>query len=108
MNRRLLSVTATPNACVPSTSTVGPELSSAFAALADPVRLQLLGMIRDAGADGACVCNLVAPTGKSQPTVSHHLKVLREAGLVSSEKRGTWVWYHAVEGALDRLRTALS
>ena len=83
-------------------------LASAFSALADPVRLQLLTLIRDAGAEGACVCNLVAPTGKSQPTVSHHLKVLREAGLVQAEKRGTWVWYHAVEGSLDGLRAALS
>jgi ArsR family transcriptional regulator len=82
-------------------------LASAFSALADPVRLQLLSMIRDAGADGVCVCNLVEPTGKSQPTVSHHLKVLREAGLVHTEKRGTWVWYRSADDALDQLRAAL-
>lgn len=82
-------------------------LASAFSALADPVRLQLLSMIRDAGAGGVCVCNLVEPTGKSQPTVSHHLKVLREAGLVQTEKRGTWVWYRTVDDALDELRAAL-
>lgn len=105
MTRRLLPVTSVPAA--PSPKPVDAALAASFAALADPVRLQLLSMIRDAGAEGACVCNLVAPTGKSQPTVSHHLKVLREAGIVATTKRGTWVWYHVVDDELDRLRAAL-
>jgi ArsR family transcriptional regulator len=84
------------------------ELAKGFAALADPVRLHLLSMITGAGATGACVCDLIAPSGRSQPTVSHHLKVLRDAGLVTSEKRGTWAWYFVVPSRLDALRTALT
>jgi ArsR family transcriptional regulator len=68
-------------------------------ALADPVRLRLMSLI--AATDEACVCELTAPFQVSQPTISHHLKVLREAGLVDSERRGTWVWYRARRDALD-------
>jgi ArsR family transcriptional regulator, arsenate/arsenite/antimonite-responsive transcriptional repressor len=68
-------------------------------ALADPIRLRLMSLI--AAADEACVCDLTAPFDVSQPTISHHLKVLREAGLVDCERRGTWVWYRARREALD-------
>jgi ArsR family transcriptional regulator len=68
-------------------------------ALSDPIRLRLMSMI--AAADEACVCDLTTPFDVSQPTISHHLKVLREAGLVDSERRGTWVWYRARREALD-------
>jgi ArsR family transcriptional regulator len=68
-------------------------------ALSDPIRLRLMSLI--AAADEACVCDLTAPFAVSQPTISHHLKVLREAGLVESERRGTWVWYRARRDALD-------
>jgi ArsR family transcriptional regulator, arsenate/arsenite/antimonite-responsive transcriptional repressor len=68
-------------------------------ALSDPVRLRLMSMI--AAVDEACVCDLTTPFNVSQPTISHHLKVLREAGLVDSERRGTWVWYRARRAALD-------
>jgi ArsR family transcriptional regulator len=68
-------------------------------ALSDPVRVRLMSMI--AAADEACVCDLTAPFDVSQPTISHHLKVLRDAGLVDSERRGTWVWYRARREALD-------
>jgi ArsR family transcriptional regulator len=70
-------------------------------ALADPVRLRLMSMI--AAVDEACVCDLMPPFGVSQPTISHHLKVLREAGLVTSERRGTWVYYRAERPALDAI-----
>ena len=83
------------------------ELARGFAALSDPVRLHLLSLITSTGEQGACVCDLVEPVGRSQPTVSHHLKVLREAGLVSTEKRGTWVWYRADSAAAQRLQRAL-
>jgi ArsR family transcriptional regulator len=83
-------------------------LAEAFKALADPVRLQLLNLIATAETGEACACDLVEPVGKSQPTVSHHLKVLREAGLVQSQKRGTWVWYSVVPSRLDELRRVLS
>jgi ArsR family transcriptional regulator len=82
-------------------------LSRQFAALADPVRLRLVSLLGTA--DGAvCACDLVEPVGKSQPTVSHHLKVLAEAGLVTSERRGRNVWYATVPAALEALRTALA
>ena len=84
------------------------ELAKGYAALADPVRLQLLSMITNAGSSGVCVCDLVEPSGRSQPTVSHHLKVLRDAGLVISEKRGTWAWYFVVAERLQGLRNALA
>ncbi len=83
------------------------ELAKGFAALSDPVRLHLLSMITATGLAGACVCDLIEPSGRSQPTVSHHLKVLRDAGLVTSEKRGTWAWYRVVPGRVDGLRAAL-
>jgi len=83
------------------------ELAKGFQALADPVRLHLLSMIAANGAAGACVCDLVEPSGRSQPTVSHHLKILREAGLVVSEKRGTWAWYSVQPERLASLRAAL-
>ena len=99
--------------CAPLRSTLltgseAVELAHRFAALADPVRLRLLSILANDPAGAACACDLVEPVGKSQPTVSHHLKILREAGLVVSEKRGTNVWYAAVPSAIEALRTALS
>lgn len=82
-------------------------LAAGFAALADPVRLRLLSLIAAADADGVCACNLVEPVGRSQPTVSHHLKILREAGLVSGERHGTWVYYRALTDQIAALREAL-
>ena len=83
------------------------RLARCFAALGDPVRLRLLSLLADAPGGAVCACDLVEPAGRSQPTVSHHLRVLREAGLVTSEKRGTNVWYAAVPAALDALSDAL-
>jgi ArsR family transcriptional regulator len=82
------------------------ELAQAFAALADPVRLRLFSMI--ATTDGACSCDLVDPIGKSQPTVSHHTKVLSEAGLITGRKAGRWMIWSVVPEQLDRLRAAIS
>ncbi|MCU1499725.1 MAG: ArsR family transcriptional regulator [Acidimicrobiales bacterium] len=80
-------------------------LASAFAALADPVRLRLLSLV--AAADEICSCDLQAPLGKSQPTVSHHTKALAEAGLIVGEKRGRWVYWRAVPERLAALQRAL-
>ena len=85
-----------------------PTLAKGFAALGDPVRLRLLSLVATSTDGAVCVCDLVEPVGKSQPTVSHHLKILRQAGLVTVEKRGTNNWYAAVPSALDALRGALS
>lgn len=84
------------------------DLAAAFAALSDPVRVRLLSIIASAGAGEVCACDLVEPVGRSQPTVSHHLKVLHQAGLVEREKRGTWVWYRAVPERLRALQDALA
>ena len=80
-------------------------LAQAFAALADPVRLRLLSLV--AAADEVCSCNLTEPLGKAQPTVSHHTKVLAEAGLITGEKRGRWVWWRVVPERMAALRGAL-
>jgi ArsR family transcriptional regulator, arsenate/arsenite/antimonite-responsive transcriptional repressor len=81
------------------------ELAEAFSALADPVRLRLLSLVAEAGE--VCSCDLMEPLGKSQPTVSHHTKILSEAGLITGEKRGRWVWWSVVPDRLDQLRSAL-
>ena len=80
-------------------------LAGSFAASADPIRLRLLSYIAAPGEDEAC--NLVEPSGRSQPTVSHHMKVLVDAGLIEREKRGLWVWYRLVPSRLDALRSVL-
>lgn len=72
-----------------------------FKALADPNRLRLLSIVKSSSAGATCVCDLTEPLDLSQPTVSHHLKVLVEAGLLHREKRGTWAYYSLVPGALE-------
>lgn len=81
-------------------------LAGWFKALADPARLRLLSLI--AAQEETCACDLVAPLGISQPTVSHHLKVLHEAGLVDREKRGRWVYYRTRPESLQVLSDVLS
>jgi ArsR family transcriptional regulator len=106
--------TSTLEECCPSvlaaplTEDEAVTVAKGFAALADPVRLRLLSLIAARPEGEVCACEMVEPLGKSQPTVSHHLKVLREAGLVEGEKRGTWVWYRPVPEALDNLRASLA
>ncbi|MDP9442770.1 MAG: metalloregulator ArsR/SmtB family transcription factor [Actinomycetota bacterium] len=90
----------------PITDGRAEELANGFAALADPVRLRLFSMIASAGT--CCSCDLVEPIGKSQPTVSHHTKVLAEAGLIAGEKIGRWVNWTVVPERLRQLREALS
>lgn len=94
--------------CSPFTDTVldvtaAERLAAVLKALAEPTRLRLVSLI--AGHDGAeaCVCDLTAPVGLSQPTVSHHLKILVEAGLLQRTQRGKWAYYRLVPAALDAL-----
>src|SRR5689334_1893425 len=82
------------------------ELARGFAALADPIRLRVLNLI--AGADEVCSCELEAPLGRSQPTISHHTKALAEAGLIEGEKRGRWTYWHVVPDRVAALRAALA
>ncbi len=84
------------------------DLARDFALLADPTRLRMLSLLASAPAGEACVCELVEPLERSQPTVSHHLKVLADAGLIVGDKRGRWVWYRVVPQRLAQLRTALA
>ena len=84
------------------------ELARVFKALGDPVRLRLLSMIATCSGDEVCVCDLTPAFDLSQPTISHHLKLLREAGLISSVRRGTWVYYRLIPETTDRLATILT
>src|ERR671923_2022367 len=81
------------------------ELAARFKALADPTRVALVNRL--AAADEVCVCDLNAAFDLSQPTISHHLRILREAGLVESTRRGTWAYYRLVPGAIESPRGAL-
>jgi len=83
------------------------QLASTFAALADPTRLRLLSLIATAKGE-VCACEFVTTLRKSQPTISHHLKVLRDAGLIKSKRRGKWQWYSVVPERLKQLRRTLS
>ena len=83
-------------------------LADRLAAVADPVRLQVLSIIANAPSGEVCACDFVGPLGKSQPTISHHLKVLHEAGLVTTERRGRWIWYSLAQDRFDGLLASLS
>lgn len=83
-------------------------LATAFKALADPGRLRLLSLIAAQPGREACVCHLLKPLGLSQPTVSHHLRVLFEAGLLARERRGSWVYYRIVPERMAALRDLLA
>jgi ArsR family transcriptional regulator len=83
------------------------ELATTFKALADPVRLRLLSLVASAEGGEVCVCDLPEQVDRSQPTVSHHLTVLTEAGLVTREQRGRWAWFAADQRGLRALRMAL-
>ena len=82
-------------------------IAKSFAALADPVRLRLLSHVAAAGGEEVCACDLGDIVDRSQPTVSHHMKILHDAGLISREKRGLWVWYRIVPERLEALRAVL-
>ncbi|MER6081189.1 metalloregulator ArsR/SmtB family transcription factor [Streptomyces sp. NPDC001833] len=79
------------------------DLAKIFKALGDPVRLRLMSMIASREGGEVCVCELTPAFDLSQPTISHHLKLLRQAGLIDCERRGTWVYYWVLPAALDRL-----
>ncbi|MGA7834164.1 MAG: metalloregulator ArsR/SmtB family transcription factor [Acidimicrobiales bacterium] len=83
------------------------ELARGFSALADPVRLRVLSILAASAEGEVCVCDLVGPLGKSQPTISHHMKILSEAGLVQGDRRGKWVWYSVNRERLAALGAAI-
>jgi ArsR family transcriptional regulator len=83
------------------TSREAEDLAQLFSALADPVRLRMLSLI--ASQDEVCSCNLEGPLGKSQPTISHHTRILSEAGLIQGERRGRWTWWRVVPERLEQI-----
>lgn len=84
------------------------ELARMFKALGDPVRLRILSLIASHACGECCVCDIAPAFEVSQPTISHHLKTLREAGLLGCERRGTWVYYWVIPAALQRLSAVLA
>ncbi|WP_367432661.1 ArsR/SmtB family transcription factor [Streptomyces celluloflavus] len=103
-----------PDACrpgllaAPLAEDQAAELAKVFKALGDPVRLRLLSMIASRAGGEVCVCDLTPAFELSQPTISHHLKLLRQAGLIASERRGTWVYYRLLPEMTDRLAGILT
>ena len=98
--------------CVPPgapaiTADRAEELARQFKAIADPNRLRLVSLISASPSTEACVCDLTDPVGLGQPTVSHHLKILVDAGILHREKRGIWAYYSLVPGALNALAAVL-
>src|SRR5919198_6439543 len=89
----------------PLTEPESEELAARFKALADPTRVAIVNYL--SAADEICVCHLTEAFDLSQPTISHHLKILREAGLVEASRRGTWAYYRLVPEAIEALRGAL-
>src|SRR3954471_3074504 len=115
MSKQELEVIGQEAACCPGLSAApleedqAAELAKVFKALGDPVRLRLMSMIASRGQGGeVCVCELTPAFDLSQPTISHHLKLLRQAGLIDCERRGTWVYYWVLPGVLDRLGASLT
>ena len=109
----LLPLTDLAACCAPLTREAISEqnaesLTRSLKALADPARLRILSMVAAHADAEACVCDLTEPLGLSQPTVSHHLKVLMDAGYLTRSKRGTWAYYRLVPGSLDTVATLLA
>ena len=99
--------------CVPLTGSVldpadADVLARIFKALGDPTRVRLLSLIAAHEGGEACICDLTAPVGLSQPTVSHHMKQLADAGLVTREQRGKWAYYRVVDDTLRSIATAIT
>jgi ArsR family transcriptional regulator len=92
----------------PVPAEIAAVLAPAFKALGDPVRLQLMSMIASAPGGEICVCDLTPAFALTGPTISHHLKTLREAGLVDAERRGTWVYYRPRRGLMGQLAALLA
>jgi len=112
MSKQSLPVAGTEPCCTPLvreplTKDWAGDLARMFKALGDPVRLRLLSLVASHAGGEACVCELSGSFDLTQPTISHHLKVLRESGLLECERRGTWVYYWVVPSALAQLSAVL-
>lgn len=98
----------TPLVAEPVSAAEAEQMSVLFKAIADPVRLRLVSLIASHEGGEACVCELTGAFELTGPTISHHLKILRESGLIGSERRGTWVYYWINPGVLARMSALLS
>jgi ArsR family transcriptional regulator len=117
MDVNMFSVTAVPDALPSCCGTVGgdaldeqqaSDLADALKALADPVRLRLVSIVATAPSGEVCACDLPAAVGRSQPTVSHHLSLLVDAGVLEREQRGKWAWFRLRRERLDQLSAVLA
>jgi ArsR family transcriptional regulator, arsenate/arsenite/antimonite-responsive transcriptional repressor len=104
----LVSECCAPLLREPITADQAADLARMLKALADPVRLRLVSMVAAHQGGEACVCELTEPLGLTQPTISHHLKILVDAGIFTRDKRGVWAYYALVPSALDALATVLT
>jgi ArsR family transcriptional regulator len=104
----LATACCTPLLHEPITASQAVDLARLLKALADPARLRLVSMVAAHDGREACVCDLTEPLGLTQPTVSHHLKILVDAGIFTRDKRGVWAYYALVPSALDALSAVLS
>jgi ArsR family transcriptional regulator, arsenate/arsenite/antimonite-responsive transcriptional repressor len=104
----LADACCTPLMREPITAGQAADLAHLLKALADPTRLRLVSMVAAHDGGEACVCDLTEPLGLTQPTISHHLKILVDAGIFTREKRGVWAYYSLVPSALDALSAVLS
>ena len=103
-----LDACCSPLLSAPLSEAAAETLAAALQALADPARLRLLSLIAGCPGSEACGCDLTSPVGLSQPTGSHHLKLLHGAGLLERDKRGAWVYYRVVSERLEAVRAALA
>ena len=103
-----VAVCCTPLLREPITAAEADQLAKTLKAVADPTRLRLVSMVAAHDGGEACVCDLTAPLGLTQPTISHHLKILVDVGIFARDKRGVWAYYSIVPGALDALSAVLS
>ena len=108
MDVKLIEACCEPVLIEPIGEAEAEDLATAFKVLADPVRLRLLSLIANAPNGEMCSCDMTEPIGRSQPTVSHHLSILAEAGLVSREQRGKWAWFKVQPERVAVLQNALS
>lgn len=107
MELKIIESCCEPVLVEPLAADEAEDLAAAFKVLADPVRLRILSLIANAPSGEMCACDLPAATGRSQPTVSHHLSLLADAGLVTREQRGKWAWFRVRPDRVAVLRDSL-
>ncbi|MDP4692210.1 MAG: metalloregulator ArsR/SmtB family transcription factor [Ilumatobacteraceae bacterium] len=107
-SRIAIAACCSPESTTPFTHDDAATLAKVFAALGDPIRLKLFTLIARDPSQEVCACSFVDELQRSQPTISHHLKILREAALITGTKRGTWIWYSVNTQALSEVREFLS